>query len=308
MSSASLVIVNYRSAQDTCACIGSVLDTAAERIEEVVVVDNASGDGSPEAILREYPQVKLIRSADNRGFAAGVNQGVERATGDRLLVLNPDSEVQPGAVQALLDRLERDPALGVTGPMLLDGESRPRLDAYKAWPSLWSLAVALCLPLGHAIIGTRLHPELLTSEQIGRGAPVTRLCGSALAFRRQAWNDAGGMDEGYFMYFEEVEWQRRVAESGWSIAMTPEARVVHLIQGGGGLETVPHAYLRSAFRYHRGRGHSPALIAVVVRAAIAVSLLTLAVCAFVPGLREKSRRMGRGFRGLDALARAEGRR
>ena len=65
-----------------------------------------------------------------------------------MLVLNPDSEVQPGAVHALLDRLEPDPGLGVTGPMLLDGEATPRLDAYKAWPSLWSLAVALCLPSG----------------------------------------------------------------------------------------------------------------------------------------------------------------
>jgi GT2 family glycosyltransferase len=162
--------------------------------------------------------------------------------------------------------------------------------------------------VGHALIRTPWHPEVLTPAQIAADAPVARVCGSALFVRRGAWNAVGEMDEGYFMYFEEVEWQRRVAQAGWGIALTKEARVVHLVQGGEGLETAPLAYLRSAFRYHRQRGRSSAAIGRVALAGIALSLGVLAAAGVWPPLAEKAARMRGGYRRLAAVARDEARR
>jgi N-acetylglucosaminyl-diphospho-decaprenol L-rhamnosyltransferase len=302
---AALVIVNYRSAPDTLACIESVRRTAGDLVGEIVVVDNASGDGSVEALQRGCPQATVVASSVNGGFAAGVNMGVAQVSGDPILVLNPDCQVRDDAVAALVRRLKADPGLGVTGPLLLDGEGTPRMDAYKAWPSLWSLFVSLCLPVGHALMGTPLHPEVLTAAQIEQRHPIARVCGSALAIRRQAWLDAGPMDEGYFMYFEEVDWQQRVVAAGWRIDLTHDARVVHLIQGGEGLETVPLPYLRSAFRFLEARGRSARAIQATVLAAVALSRLTLQAAGLAPGLGEKSRRMRAGYARLAAAARTE---
>jgi GT2 family glycosyltransferase len=156
-------------------------------------------------------------------------------------------------------------------------------------------------------MGTPLHPEVLTTAQIEQRHPVARVCGSALAIRRQAWLDAGPMDEGYFMYFEEVDWQQRVVAAGWRVDLTYDARVVHLVQGGEGLETVPLPYLRSAFRFLETRGRSAWAIRATVLAAVALSRLTLWAAGLAPGLGEKSRRMRAGYARLAAAARTDAR-
>lgn len=305
MLSTALIVVNYRTPEQTCACVETVQRTAGDLVNEVVIVDNASGDGSPERIRGRCPYARVLERADNGGFARGVNAGVDATSADLVLVLNPDTEVQAGAVAALAARLEEEDDLGVTGPLLLHADGSPRQEAYRAWPSLWSLFVSLCLPVGHILIRTSVHPEVLTPRRTRARPKVARVCGSALAIRRRAWNSVGPMDEGYFMYFEEVEWQMRLAEAGWRIALTPEARVAHLVQGGDGLETAPLPYLRSAFRFFEGRGHSRAAIRRIVLTAASLSIVTLRVAGVLPPLREKSRRMIGGYRALIGVARAE---
>jgi N-acetylglucosaminyl-diphospho-decaprenol L-rhamnosyltransferase len=299
----AVVIVNYRTPDDVSASVRSIERTAANLVAEIVVVDNASGDGSAALLRERHRGLRLIEQVDNRGFAAGVNAGVQATDAPYVLVLNPDTEVRPGALAALRDHLRHHPRVGVAGPVLLDRNGGVRLDSYKALPSLWSVFTGAFFPLGGALMGTRFHPELRSRRDSAKGGPVVRVCGSAMTIRREAFDAAGPMDEGYFLYFEEVDWQQRAAAEGWGIEVVDEALVVHAIQGGHVRETWPLPYVDSAFRYLLGRGHRPATVARVLLGGFALSRLTLRAAAVVPRLREKARRMDAGYADLAARVR-----
>ena len=196
----------------------------------------------------------------------------------------------------LAAHLRGNPRVGVAGPVLLDQDGEVRLDSYKGPPSLWSACNAF-FPLGGALIGTRFHPEASLLRDAARGGPVPRVCGSAIAIRREAFDEAGPMDERYFLYFEEVEWQERVAGRGWGIELVPEARIVHAIQGA-----------RCARRGRSLRGQRlllparawlrPGRIARVMLTGFAMSRLVLRGAMLVPRLRAKARRMDAGYAAL----------
>lgn len=295
MKDLAVVIVNYRTPDDVSASVASIERTGEDVVAEIVVVDNASGDGSAELVRERHPGIQVLGQKENRGFAAGVNAGFGASSAPYVLVLNPDTEVRPGALAALRDHLRENPRGGVAGPVLLDGDGAVRLDSYKALPSLWSLFCGAFFPLGRALMGTRFHPELRAARDSEKGGPVARVCGSAMAIRREAFDEAGPMDEGYFLYFEEVDWQRRAGAQGWGIEVVPAARVVHEIQGGHVRETWPPPYVDSAFRYLSGRGHAPAHVARVLLAGFTLSRLALRAAALLPGLRSKARRMDVGY-------------
>jgi GT2 family glycosyltransferase len=298
MDDLAVVIVNYRTPEDVSASIASIERTGADIVAEIVVVDNASGDGSAALLRERHPAIRVLEQEENRGFAAGVNAGFRASSAPHVLVLNPDTEVLPGALAALRDHLRANPRVGVAGPVLLEPDGAVRLDSYKGLPSLWSLFCGAFFPLGGVLLGTRFHPELRARRDSDRGGPVPRVCGSAMAIRRETFDEAGPMDEGYFLYFEEVDWQRRAAERGWGIEIVPESRVVHAIQGGQVNETWPPAYVDSAFRYLSARGHPRARIARVLLAGFALSRLTLRIAAVIPSLRTKARRMDAGYAAL----------
>jgi GT2 family glycosyltransferase len=309
----AVVIVNYRTPEDVSASIASIERTGADDVAEIVVVDNASGDGSADLLRGRHPGIRVVEKSENRGFAAGVNAGFRESNAPYILVLNPDTEVRPGALAALRDHLRANPRVGIAGPVLLDQHGAVRLDSYQGLPSLWSLFCGAFFPLGRALMGTRFHPELRSRHDSDRGGPVPRVCGSAMTIRREAFEEAGPMDEGYFLYFEEVEWQRRCADRGWGIEVVPDSRIVHAIQGGHVRETWPLPYVDSAFRYLSGRGHRPVRIARVLLIGFALSRLTLRVAMLVPRLRVKARRMDAGYaelatrvHGLRDAARKEG--
>jgi N-acetylglucosaminyl-diphospho-decaprenol L-rhamnosyltransferase len=300
----AVVIVNYRTADDVSASVASIERTAADVVAEIVVVDNASGDGSAGVLRERHPGIRVLEQSRNRGFAAGVNAGFRATSTPHVLVLNPDTEVRPRALAALRDHLQANPDVGVVGPVLLETDGAVRLDSYKQLPSLWSLFCGAFFPLGRVLMGTRFHPELRARRDSDRGGPVPRICGSAMAIRRAAFDEAGPMDEGYFLYFEEIEWQRRAADHGWGIEVVPESRVVHAIQGGEVKETWPLPYVDSAFRYMRGRGLGLARIARVLLVGFALSRLTLRAAAAIPPLRAKAARMDAGYAELETRVRA----
>jgi N-acetylglucosaminyl-diphospho-decaprenol L-rhamnosyltransferase len=300
----AVVIVNYRTPDDVSASVASIERTGADVVAEIVVVDNASRDGSAALLRERHPGARVVEEEQNRGFAAGVNTGFAATSAPYVLVLNPDTVVGVGALAALRDRLRENPRLGVAAPVLLDTDGAVRLDAYKAMPSLWSLFCGAFFPLGRVLMGTRFHPELRSRRDSDRGGPVARVCGSAMAIRREAYDDAGPFDEAYFLYFEEVEWQGRVGGRSWGIELVPEARVVHAIQGGHVRETWPLSYADSALRYLRARGYARARIERVLLAGFALSRLTLRVAAAVPRLRAKARRMDAGYAELASRVRA----
>jgi GT2 family glycosyltransferase len=214
------VVVNYNTRDLLRACLRSI---HAERIAEVVVVDNASTDGSPEMVRSEFPEVRLIANAGNPGYGAGANQGIAATRAPCVLLLNSDTLLCPGSPSRLADRLDRHPRVAIAGPRLLnpDGTLQPSCFPYLT-------------PFNVLVLNTWLNRFLRALPRYRptwRGTPSQDghwVKGAALAIRRVALDAMDGFDESYFMYAEELDLCHRLHCGGWEIHYAPEASVVHL--------------------------------------------------------------------------------
>ena len=286
------VIVSFRSLDSLSACVESLERCAKTLALEVIVVDNDSGDGTVEWLEQAHPEVEVIANSENRGFTRGVNQGLARARGDHLLVLNPDCEIRPGALERLIAALEEEPDLAAAAPMLIDGEGLVARSCGR-FPDLWAL---LCDHLGMA----QALPESrwFGSYKYGGRAMdsldrVDWASGAALLIPRPAFERVGGLDESIFMYMEEVDWCRRAARLGLGVRYVPEARFVH--HGQRSSRQVPGATylhnLRSRVYYFRKHHGAPAAWCAKL---ILLLSLSLKWCASMAG------RTGRASAGIYA--------
>lgn len=308
---AAIVIVNYRTPAHVERCLQSVRATAHELHLETVVVDNASRDGSVERLRAALPGASVLAMEENGGFAAGVNAGFRHTRAEYVVLLNPDTELRPGALQALLEHLRTHPRVGVVAPLLEDHAGHITPNGYRHFPNLFTVALDLCVPVGYAyaLVGRpELHPYALPPAALRAGRAPAWACGAALAIRRAAYADAGPFDEGFFLYFEEAEWQQRVVARGWAIALAPQARVCHLVRGGGedALAHSPH-YLASALRYLRMRRVPRPLARAALAASLTITCATLYAIAALPAKRARALGQARAYRVLlrAALTRAE---
>lgn len=228
------VIVNYRTPELALDCLRSI----AGEIEslprlQAVVVDNASCDDSVALIragIAAWPWASLLELPANRGFSAGNNAAIcPRLTAPTppryVLLLNPDTIVRPGAVAEPVRFMEEHPQIGIVGPRLEDPDGTPQRSAFR-FPSV----------LGELENGTRLGllSRVLAKHTIAPPAPehdcqTDWLSGACLLIRKQVFDDIGYLDEGYFLYFEEVDFCRRAANAGWASWYVPSSRVVHLV-------------------------------------------------------------------------------
>jgi GT2 family glycosyltransferase len=240
------VIVSYNVAELLVRCVESL---RADGVERIVVVDNASADGSVEAVRAADPGVEVVALAENVGFGAGVNRGAARTTEPFLLVLNPDVEVEAGSTKVLVDALGADPGLAVVGPRIEtpDGELYP---SARTFPDMGDAA-------GHAFLHF-LWPANPFSRRYrmldwdhGDARDVDWVAGTHLLVRRQAWDQVGGFDEAFFMYMEDVDLCWRLHRAGWRVGYEPGARVRHAI--GRSTDQTPYrmiaAHHRSLLRY-----------------------------------------------------------
>lgn len=223
----SVIIVSYNSADDLPGCLESLTADLDGLSAEVVVVDNASRDATVELLRRDWPQVTLLASPHNEGFARAANRGVAASTGRCILLLNPDTVVRAGAVAALLRAAAARPYAGIYGGRTVDRHGR--LDPRSCWgaPTLWSTA---CFALGLSSLRKRsplFDPESLGSWLRDTEREVDVVTGCLLLARRDAWDELGGFDERYFMYGEDVDLSVRAARSGWRPVIVPAAEVVH---------------------------------------------------------------------------------
>lgn len=301
---AAIVIVNYRSAALVERCLRSVSAGSGSLRLEVVVVDNDSRDGSVERLRAALPTAAVVAMPDNGGFAVGVNAGFRHSHAELVILLNPDTEVNEGALPALVERLREHRRTGVVAPLLEDGEGNLVANGYRRFPGLLTLALDLCLPFGYAFAyAPRLHPYAIAPAALRAGVQPVHVCGAALAIRREAYERVGPFDESFFLYLEETEWQRRVARAGWAIELEPAARVRHLVRGGGEEALVPSLhFVTGALRYLRMQHVPPILARAVFALALVLSWVALRLIACVPSKRARATQQARAYGALLRVA------
>jgi N-acetylglucosaminyl-diphospho-decaprenol L-rhamnosyltransferase len=234
----SILIVTYNSRP----LIGTLLNGLARQLDglnaEVVLVDNASHDGTADAVAEHHPWVRLVRSAQNLGFAAGNNLAARHATGRVLLLLNPDALPARGCVARGLALMDSDPGVGLAGARLLadDGATQP---SARMFPSLMQEAIVLS-GLAARFPKSRWFGRLdRTWADPASAAPVDWVPGAFALVRRDLFDQLGGFDERFFLYYEEVDLCRRIHAAGYRVQYWPELRVQHI--GGVSARTVAGA-------------------------------------------------------------------
>jgi N-acetylglucosaminyl-diphospho-decaprenol L-rhamnosyltransferase len=223
----SVVIVSYKVPELLRACLASLEREADGCSYEVIVVENASGDGTAELVRDEFPAVRLIALEQNIGFAAGSNLGARAAVGEYLLLLNPDTELVGNTLGALLTFARAHPQAGLVGGRTLrpDGE----LDPGSCWgaQTLWSL-VCFASGLSSLFRGSRLfNPESLAGWSRDSAREVDIVTGCLCLMPRAVWEQLDGFDESFFMYGEDADLATRARKRGYSPAITPEAVILH---------------------------------------------------------------------------------
>jgi|SRR3990172_3060121 len=222
----SIIIVNWNGGETFLRCLRSVVQGATSCHTEIIVVDNASTDGSPDAVEREFPEITLIRNRTNEGFAKANNIGIRRSTGRYVALINPDVIVTPGSLDRMLTFMTRHPSIGVLGPQVLNEDSTLQLSC-REFPNLWNsfcraLALDTMFPSWRLLGG-----YLMTYWSHDTTRRVDVLSGCFWLIRQQALDTVGLLDEDFFMYSEDVDFCKRVWRAGWEVVYWPHVKVVH---------------------------------------------------------------------------------
>lgn len=254
-----VIILNYRRADLAIECLRSLDTELSGRADRCAVcIDNASGDGSADAIEAEIARrgwgewVRLIRSPVNTGFAGGNNIGLGAVRAENYLLLNSDTRMLPGSISMLLEELERRPQVGAIGPRLEhpDGEAQISCFRYRTPISEMLEAAstgALDRLLDRFRVWTRVFDEPVEPQWMSF---------ACIMIRRTVIEQVGVLDDGYFMYFEDIDYSRRMRKAGWRLLHYPAARAVHLRGGSSSVKAamaarrrVPRYYYESRSRY-----------------------------------------------------------
>jgi GT2 family glycosyltransferase len=225
----SILLVTYRCRDEAEACLRSIFETASGTEVEVVVLDNASDDGTAEMVASTFPAARLIASSENLGFALGVNRAAAEATGEFVLLLNPDMEVHPGAIASLVAFARAHPEHGLYGGRTLDPDGAVNPGSCWGAPSLWSLFCFASL-LSTAFRRSRVFdPESLGGWERDSVREVDIVTGCLLLAPRLLWQELEGFDTRFFMYGEDADLSFRARALGYRPAITPEAVMTHEI-------------------------------------------------------------------------------
>jgi GT2 family glycosyltransferase len=225
MSRLAIVIVAYQSRTDVEACLQSLTTAPPAAGHEIVVVDNASGDGTAGYVRQRWPGVRLIEAGGNLGFARANNVGIRQSSGELVLLLNPDTLVPPGAIDRLVATLDRSPRAAIVGPRIVDAAGRPELSFGAMISPLAELRQKI-LVAGN----DRQAPLIpaLVDRMTRRPREVDWVSGACLLIRRADLEAVGLLDERFFIYTEDVDLCAAVRARGRTVLFTPDAQIVHL--------------------------------------------------------------------------------
>ncbi|MEL7466311.1 MAG: glycosyltransferase family 2 protein [Pseudomonadota bacterium] len=232
----SVVIVNWNTAEMTAACLASVFESLKGAAAEVIVVDNASEDGSAEMIAARFPAAALIANGDNRGFAAANNQGFEIAHGSYVLLLNSDTLVHGDAIRQSIRYLEANADVGAMGCRVLNTDGTVQRTC-GMFPTL----------LNQALLAAGLHKvkrprffgrQFIADWERDSERAVEAISGCYLLARREAMEAVGPLDEAFFFFGEETDWCRRMRDKGWRLMFAPVGEITH--HGGASARKLNH--------------------------------------------------------------------
>jgi GT2 family glycosyltransferase len=218
----SIIIINWNTRDLLACCLTSIMDNHLHENIEIFVVDNDSTDGSAGMVAQCYPQVRLIENRENVGFARANNQAIRQSSGRYVLLLNPDTEVRSGALDALVDFMDEHTEVGVAGARLFnpDGSLQyscsPQIVLWREFIRLFHLG--LVRQDGYYSMG---------DWDIRTPRKVDTVLGACMILRREVLDQVGLLDEDYFMYTEEVDLCYRIRKAGWKIYWVPQAQIVH---------------------------------------------------------------------------------
>jgi len=224
----STIIVNYNAGELLRSCVDSIINCPLEN--EIIVVDNASTDGSLDALLG-LSSVQIIKNSANVGFAAACNTGAQVASAQYLLFLNPDCSFDPGALAVLLDSMNVNEKVGMVGGLLTNSDGTEQAGGRRAVPTPWRSFVS-AFGLAHfsdrwprLFFDFHLHKQPLPDHAI----EVEAISGACMMVRREAMQDVGEWDEGYFLHCEDLDWCMRFRQKGWKILFVPSAQITHAL-------------------------------------------------------------------------------
>jgi GT2 family glycosyltransferase len=228
MHTVSIIIVNWNTKELLQDCIKSVPDGAGNISFKIIVVDNASSDGSAKTVEEKFPDVVLIKNNDNKGFAYACNQGATVATGTYLFFLNPDTLLEKGCLQNLVEFADKQAWMGAVGPQLIGRDGKIQ-NSVRSFPRPRDVLIRDTFL--KKIIPVSKKKKFLVKLSQKEASSVEQVSGAAFLIRRDLWKDIGGMDERFFMFYEEVDLCKRLKDLGYGIYYLPSARIVH--RGGG---------------------------------------------------------------------------
>ncbi len=276
----SISIVNWNTCELTSDCIRSIYENTLDTAFEIIVVDNASDDGSVEAFRREFPEVNVIANEENVGFAKANNQAYEKSQGKYFVLLNSDTLCHEGALDVMAKYMDQHPEVGICGPLVLNSDG----SLQYSWAKFPSVASEALGTLDRRVASAGKLP--VTSEEvieIGDFA-VDWIGGACMTIRSGALDEVGLMDDSLFMYSEETDWCMRFACAGWRIHVVPDSAITHF--GGSSSSKVRVETLKRLadsklkfFRKHFGAGSAfilktvficKAFLAIIVKSVFAL--------------------------------------
>ncbi len=242
----SIVVLSWNTSELLRACLASLRRLPPDLDHEVIVVDNASADGSADMVAREFPEARLIRNEQNLGYAAGNNAGIRASSGRHVLLLNSDTEVAPDAPGLLVSHLEQDPSCGAVGAQLLNPDGTIQR-ACMRFPNL-AVLIGFDTWFGKRFpLKCALERYFYRDFDHASSREVEQPPAAALAVPRRVFDQVGLLDEDLFLFFNDVDLCRRLRAAGFRIHFLAEARVLH----HGGAST--RGYREFALEWHRNR-------------------------------------------------------
>jgi len=238
MSAISVIVVSWNGRDLLRECLYSVRDTGGSLVREIIVVDNASTDGSAEMVATQFPEAILIRLPENLGFARANNIGMQRASGSCLALVNSDVVVHPGCFERLNSYLDLHPGVGLVGPKIVGKDGAPQTSCRRL-PTLRSTLGEVLGLDGLRSMFPKFFPQRCEPDpNVSR--EVEALVGCFWLTRRQAVDQVGGLDERFFFFAEDLDWCHRFRLRGWQLVFVPGATATHF--GGGSSANAPFRF------------------------------------------------------------------